>query len=181
VGPNGQRYLPYFASGCIIHTMEQGQRMEFLPTDRSSFDLNSAGSFEWRTFEHPTQANQMFDPNIINPSLTFALKFADGKIAALSSIFDYDQKNGNCQVAVASNVAPGEIFLPLLRHCFGVLNLEKVGVKLIENSKIISDLEKIGFVVEAKMRRHAFSNGKYMDVVWMAIVRDDFKRCNNEL
>ncbi|NMD14134.1 MAG: GNAT family N-acetyltransferase [Caldisericales bacterium] len=62
-----------------------------------------------------------------------------------------------------------------------VLNLEKVGVKLAEGSKIMGDLEKIGFVAEAKMRKHAFVNGKYMDVVWMAIVRDDFKRCNDEL
>ena len=52
---------------------------------------------------------------------------------------------------------------------------------MLFRSKTINDLEKIGFVVEVKMRRHSFNNGKYMDVVWLAITRDDFKRCNNEL
>lgn len=162
--------------------MEQGQRMEFLPVEKSDSGLlDKTCHFEWASFEHPVQANQMFFPNTISPSLTFALKFADGKVAALSSLFDYDQKNSNCQVAVVGSVAPADVFLPLLRHCFGVLNLEKVGVKFVEGSKTINDLEKIGFVVEVKMRRHSFNNGKYMDVVWLAITRDDFKRCNNEL
>ncbi len=181
MGPNGQRYLPYFASGCIIHTMEQGQKTELLPVDKSDLDSNLISSFEWRSFEHPAQTNQILDPNIVSPSLMFALKFVEGKTLALSSIFDYDSKNGNCQIAVAGNIAPGEVFLPLLRHCFGVLNLEKVGIKLAEDSKLIAGLEKLGFARETTMRRHAFIGGKYVDIVWMAILRDDFKRCNNEL
>ncbi|MBL8522973.1 MAG: GNAT family N-acetyltransferase [Betaproteobacteria bacterium] len=64
----------------------------------------------------------------------------------------------------------------MLRHAFHDLNLHRVHLAVIAGNKAAAALyRKIGFVQEGVRRQALFKNGKYVDVVEMAILSSEFK------
>ena len=62
----------------------------------------------------------------------------------------------------------------LIGHAFGDLGLRRVyGYALEEHASSIRMMEKCGFVVEGKLRRHAFKAGRFKDVVVMGVCAED--------
>jgi RimJ/RimL family protein N-acetyltransferase len=62
----------------------------------------------------------------------------------------------------------------LLRHAFGDLNLRKVTLPVLASNTVARHIyEKCGFTVEGTLRRHVFKNGRYEDVLVMAVFADD--------
>lgn len=62
-----------------------------------------------------------------------------------------------------------------LEHAFGDLNLKRVYLTVLEsNERAISLYQKIGFVEEGKLRKAAFKNGRYADLIQMSILKEEF-------
>lgn len=62
----------------------------------------------------------------------------------------------------------------LLRHAFEDLGLQRVYLSVLDdNNGAIRAYEKCGFMVEGKLRRHAFKNGEFRDLLIMGICTGD--------
>lgn len=62
----------------------------------------------------------------------------------------------------------------ILRHAFEDLGLHRVHLVVLEdNDRAIRAYEKCGFVVEGRLRRHAYKRGRFRDLILMGICVDD--------
>src|SRR5262249_28107101 len=63
----------------------------------------------------------------------------------------------------------------LLRYPFRQRNLHRVALSVIAwNERAIRSYEKVGFVVEGRLRDDLYFDGRYHDQVVMSILRDEF-------
>lgn len=64
----------------------------------------------------------------------------------------------------------------LLKHGFETLNLNRIFLRVYEdNPRAIRCYEKAGFVHEGRMRQGRFSQGKLVDILFMSVLRDEWK------
>jgi RimJ/RimL family protein N-acetyltransferase len=64
----------------------------------------------------------------------------------------------------------------LLRFGFADLNLERIGLRVWgSNARAQRVYQKLGFVVEGRLRRAAFVHGNHEDIVLMGLLRDEWK------
>jgi len=63
----------------------------------------------------------------------------------------------------------------LVQHGFKTLNLNRIFLHVFEtNPRAIRAYEKAGFVLEGRERQAEFKDGKYIDVLRMSLLKDDF-------
>ena len=63
----------------------------------------------------------------------------------------------------------------LLRHGFNTLNLNRIGLDVYDtNLRAVRSYEKAGFVHEGRKRQAIFQDGKYIDVLQMSILRQEW-------
>ncbi len=68
-----------------------------------------------------------------------------------------------------------EALMLLLEYAFNTLNLRKVCLDVFAfNNRAKKVYEKCGFKKEGVMKEHHYVNGKYIDVVFMAVFKKDF-------
>lgn len=61
-----------------------------------------------------------------------------------------------------------------LDYAFGVLNLHKVYLEVdVENDRAVQAYERVGFVIEGRLREEYFAAGRYRDAFRMAILQRD--------
>jgi diamine N-acetyltransferase len=64
----------------------------------------------------------------------------------------------------------------LVKHGFNTLNLNRIYLHVFENNpRAIRAYEKAGFVHEGRLRQAEFNDGKYIDILVMSILKDEFK------
>jgi diamine N-acetyltransferase len=64
----------------------------------------------------------------------------------------------------------------LLKHGFETLNLNRIFLRVYaDNPRAIRCYEKVGLIHEGRMRQARFSQGKYVDVLFMGILREEWK------
>jgi RimJ/RimL family protein N-acetyltransferase len=64
----------------------------------------------------------------------------------------------------------------ILRYAFDILNLHKVGAScLASNAAAIRSNEKSGLTREGVLREHRFVEGRYEDVLFLGITRDEYR------
>jgi RimJ/RimL family protein N-acetyltransferase len=64
----------------------------------------------------------------------------------------------------------------ILRHGFDTLNLQRITLRVFaSNPRAIRTYEKVGFVHEGRMRRAYYDGGKYIDVLLMSILREEWR------
>ena len=69
-----------------------------------------------------------------------------------------------------------EATIALIDHCFKKINLRKITLGVvIENSNAVNLYKSIGFQIEGHFKNHGFYNGKYVDVLKMAIFQNEWK------
>lgn len=63
----------------------------------------------------------------------------------------------------------------LVKHGFNTLNLNRIFLHVFENNlRAIRAYEKAGFVLEGRLRQAEFADGKYIDILVMSILKDDY-------
>jgi diamine N-acetyltransferase len=63
----------------------------------------------------------------------------------------------------------------LVKHAFETLNLHRVWLRVYEtNPRAIRAYEKAGFVLEGRQRQAEVKNGKYIDVLVMSLLREEY-------
>ena len=64
----------------------------------------------------------------------------------------------------------------LLKHGFESLNLHRIFLRVYEtNLRAIHVYEKVGFIHEGRLRQARYKNGKYMDELFMGILRSEWE------
>ncbi len=63
----------------------------------------------------------------------------------------------------------------LVQHGFNTLNLNRIYLRVLENNlRAIRAYEKAGFTHEGRQRQAEFRDGKYIDLLVMSILKDEF-------
>jgi RimJ/RimL family protein N-acetyltransferase len=63
----------------------------------------------------------------------------------------------------------------LLQHGFKTLNLNRIYLRVFENNpRAVRAYEKAGFIHEGRQRQGEFMDGRYIDVLVMSMLRDEF-------
>lgn len=65
----------------------------------------------------------------------------------------------------------------LLRHGFETLNLNRICLEVYANNLgAIRSYEKAGFVYEGRKRQGMYKDGEYIDIVWMSVLRSEWRK-----
>ena len=64
----------------------------------------------------------------------------------------------------------------LLDHSFNTLNLNRIALQVYEdNPRAVRAYEKAGFVHEGRERQGMYKNGRYVDIIWMSVLRPEWR------
>lgn len=64
----------------------------------------------------------------------------------------------------------------ILDYCFEKCNLRKINLGVVaENIPAVNLYKSLGFVIEGNYKNHGIYNGKYMDILRMAVFNEKFK------
>ena len=67
----------------------------------------------------------------------------------------------------------------MLKHGFDQLNLHRVYLTVLSyNARAIRSYEKVGFKREGVLREHMYRDGKYHDVYYMGILKNEWRELN---
>ena len=65
----------------------------------------------------------------------------------------------------------------MITHAFNNLGLSRIYLNaLAENEPAIRSYQRVGFIIEGKLRSHAFKQGRFRDVVILGLQADEFTR-----
>jgi len=63
----------------------------------------------------------------------------------------------------------------LVQHGFSTLNLNRIHLRVLEdNPRAIRAYEKVGFIHEGRQRQAEYKHGRYLDLLVMSILKDEF-------
>ena len=137
--------------------------------------MSSVDEDKW--FDNAMQRPQEEKPLVID------MKDGDGwRLIGNSGFFNFDWVARSAEVGIMIgdksvwNKGYGsEVMTLLLRHGFRTLNLKRVYLHVYaENERAIRTYEKAGFVHEGRMRQAVYKNGKYSDVLFMSVLREEW-------
>lgn len=97
------------------------------------------------------------------------------------SLKNIDMNSGNAEFAISlRRVAQGrgiayEATLEILRYAFESIGLNKVYLNVLaDNERAWRLYEKCGFIYEGTFRKHLYCDGRYKDLKWYSILKDEF-------
>jgi RimJ/RimL family protein N-acetyltransferase len=113
---------------------------------------------------------------------TFAIE-ADGIFIGDCGLHNVDRRNGTAEVGIGigdrSYWGRGygrEALTLLVDYGFRLQNFRKLWLETLgSNERAIRSYRAVGFVEEGRQREHAWSDGRYEDVVLMGLFRSDFQ------
>ena len=129
-----------------------------------------------------------FDSNISQggrDGASFAIE-ADGLFIGQCALFNFNDTSHTCELGIAigdlAYQGKGygrEAIRLLLDYAFRLRNVRKVYLTVLgENERAIRAYRACGFAEEARWRQHVWSNGRYIDLVGMGILRDEWQADN---
>lgn len=129
-----------------------------------------------------TRTEKEFDEWMAKPdthSIDFAIE-ADGKYIGSCSLYTHGRFAGTAELAIGIGDRDywgkgygREVVSLLVDYGFRILNLHKISLTVMSNNeRAIRSYRAAGFVEEGRLSRHAWSGGRYVDVVHMGIFRD---------
>jgi RimJ/RimL family protein N-acetyltransferase len=106
----------------------------------------------------------------------------DGKFIGQCALFNFDSTAMTCElgITIGDKACWGqgygrESIRLLLDYAFRLRNFHKVWLRVHgDNERAIRAYRGSGFVEEGRLRAHVFSNGRYVDAVYMGVLRDDW-------
>ncbi|HET6209702.1 MAG TPA: GNAT family protein [Jatrophihabitans sp.] len=114
-------------------------------------------------------------------SVNFAIE-VDGVFIGDCGLFHFDQRAGTAELGIGigdrdyqGNGYGREAVTLLVDYGFRLLNLRKIWLEtLAYNERAIRSYQAVGFVEEGRQRAHVWSDGRYADLVLMALFATDF-------
>lgn len=119
----------------------------------------------------------------------FAIE-ADDKFIGQCGLYGFDDLKGvthRCDLGIAIGDKEywgrgygREALALLVDYAFTHWNVQRVGLQVIStNDRAIRAYGAVGFVEDGRLRRHAWSNGKFVDTVCMSILREEWEARKN--
>lgn len=69
-----------------------------------------------------------------------------------------------------------------LHHAFSDLNLHRISLTVLEdNDRALHLYKKIGFLEEGHLKQVVFKNGKYVDLIQMAILSNEYQHIDSQV
>lgn len=107
---------------------------------------------------------------------------ADDRPIGTIGLFELDQHNGSAGMGIAIGEKElwgqglgSDALLALLDFGFGELRLERIWLDVYDfNVRARRSYERCGFVLEGTKRHAAFRRGRFLDVHYMAILREEW-------
>ncbi len=112
----------------------------------------------------------------------FAIE-CDGKLIGNCALFSFDGVNRTCALGITIGDKEywgkgygREALRLLIEYGFRFHNVRKVWLNVYANNERgIRSYNALGFVEEGRMRQHVWSNGEYVDLLYMGLLREEFK------
>jgi RimJ/RimL family protein N-acetyltransferase len=119
---------------------------------------------------------------------SFAIE-ADGQFIGQCALFNFNETAHTCElgIAIGDRAYWGrgygrEAVALLLDYAFRLRNFHKVWLTVQgNNDRAIRAYAACGFVEEGRLRAHVWSNGRYVDLVQMGILREEWQQNNDQL
>lgn len=112
------------------------------------------------------------------PPPKFAIE-VDGTLVGRCELHSVDQYSRSCEVGIVlgreywGRGFGQDATRALLRYAFRHLNLRRVTLQVLaHDERAVGAYRRAGFVEEGRLRRHAWHDGAYRDVLVMAVLRD---------
>jgi RimJ/RimL family protein N-acetyltransferase len=114
---------------------------------------------------------------------SFAIE-ADGQFIGQCALFHFDDVAQTCMlgIAIGDKAYWGrgygrEAVNLLLDYAFRLRNMRRVVLTVNgNNERAIRSYRASGFVEEGRLRRHVWSNGEYIDLIYMGVLRDEWQK-----
>ena len=114
----------------------------------------------------------------------FAIETLDGKLVGDCGLrfIDWKSRKAEFFITIGEKSLWGkglgtDALRVISRLAFDKMNLNRVWLTvLVDNQRAVRCYEKCGFVREGLLRQESFVDGKYRDVLLMAILREDYAR-----
>ena len=97
------------------------------------------------------------------------------------SLKNIDYENNNAEYAISfmkeAQGTGAALFatIEILEEAFEELNLEKVYLDVLKtNERAIAFYKKVGFIQEGEFRNHFKKNGKYIDLLWFSMLKEEY-------
>lgn len=112
----------------------------------------------------------------------FAIE-ADGKLIGICGLFNFDMTAHTCELGITigdkdywgRGYGREAVFL-LLEYAFLLRNFHKVWLRVHgSNKRAQRAYRACGLVEEGRLRSHVWSNGAYDDLVYMGVLREEWK------
>jgi len=119
----------------------------------------------------------------------FAIEHKETKeFLGTAGLFDFDNFARSAELGIAihaeNNWGKGygtDTMKVLLKFGFDYLNLNRIQLRVFDfNIRGISTYKKIGFIEVGKHRKAFFKDGEYHDVIFMDILKEEWKKDNQE-
>lgn len=112
----------------------------------------------------------------------FAIE-ADGKYIGGCGLFHFDETARTCEMGIGIGDRQywgrgygRDAVRVLLDYAFRLRNLHKVWLSVNgTNERAIRSYRACGFVEEGRLRRHVWSDGSYIDLVYMGVLREEWE------
>jgi len=173
--------------------MIRGERIALRPVD-PEHDLEAC--FQWFNDPEVTRHLGRVDPPITRTQerevlarqtdpdrgAFFAIEAEDGTFIGTCAILGiwHRTRTGNVGIAIGdkrywSRGYGTDALRTLCAYGFVELNLQRIGLRLdATNERARRCYEKCGFQVEGRLRRAAYSQGRYVDELVMGVLREEF-------
>ena len=117
----------------------------------------------------------------------FAIE-ADGTLIGECDLFHFDETAHTCELGILigdkSYWGKGygrEAISLLLQYAFQYRNQHKVWLRVNENNKRgMNAYRACGFVEEGRQRSHVWSDGRYLNLILMGVLREEWKSSNKQ-
>lgn len=109
--------------------------------------------------------------------------WADGKLIGHAGLGDFNRTALNCELGITIGDKDywgkgygREAIRLLLNYAFRILNQQRVWLTVYANNeRAVRSYRASGFVEEGRQRRQEWSNGQYVDLVYMAVLREEWE------
>jgi len=114
---------------------------------------------------------------------TFAIETKDGRHIGNTDLFGVQPENRCATLGIMigekeywSKGYGTDAMRMLLRFGFEEMNLHRIELTVdARNERAQACYRKCGFVEEARLRQHRFTDGEFQDTLWMGILRDEWE------